>query len=154
MLAETYGIMVYQEQVMRVAQVIGGHSLGGADLLRRAIGKKQVDEMKRQRAIFVKGAVERGMEEDKAGDLFDLMEKFAGYGFNKSHACVYAYVAYGNRVPGIADYPAPFYAANMCLVMDSGDKLKHLIEDCFINNISVLAPDINKSEWEFVPIGI
>ena len=149
-LAETYGIMVYQEQVMRVAQVIGGYSLGGADLLRRAMGKKQVDEMKRQRAIFVKGAVERGMEEDKAGDLFDLMEKFAGYGFNKSHACAYAYVAYQTAYLK-CHYPAPFYAANMCLVMDSGDKLKHLIEDCFINNISVLAPDINKSEWEFVP---
>lgn len=149
-LSETYGIMVYQEQVMRVAQIIGGYSLGGADLLRRAMGKKQVDEMKRQRAIFVKGAVERGMEEDKAGDLFDLMEKFAGYGFNKSHACAYAYVAYQTAYLK-CHYPAPFYAANMCLVMDSGEKLKHLIEDCFANNISVLSPDINKSEWEFVP---
>ena len=149
-LSETYGIMVYQEQVMRVAQVIGGYSLGGADLLRRAMGKKQVEEMKRQRAIFVEGAVKRGMEESKAGDLFDLMEKFAGYGFNKSHACAYAYVAYQTAYLK-CHYPAPFYAANMCLVMDSGEKLKHLIEDCFANNISVLSPDINKSEWEFVP---
>lgn len=149
-LKETYGIMVYQEQVMRVAQIIGGYSLGGADLLRRAMGKKQVDEMKRQRAVFVKGAVERGMAEDKAGDLFDLMEKFAGYGFNKSHACAYSYVAYQTAYLKV-HYPAPFMAANMCLVMDSGEKLKHLIDDCFANEISVLPPDINKSEWEFVP---
>lgn len=149
-LKETYGIMVYQEQVMRVAQIIGGYSLGGADLLRRAMGKKQVDEMKRQRAVFVKGAVERGMAEDKAGDLFDLMEKFAGYGFNKSHACAYSYVAYQTAYLKV-HYPAPFMAANMCLVMDSGEKLKHLIDDCFLNDISVLPPDINKSEWEFVP---
>lgn len=149
-LKETYGIMVYQEQVMRVAQIIGGYSLGGADLLRRAMGKKQVDEMKRQRAVFVKGAVERGMAEDKAGELFDLMEKFAGYGFNKSHACAYSYVAYQTAYLKV-HYPAPFMAANMCLVMDSGEKLKHLIDDCFLNDISVLPPDINKSEWEFVP---
>lgn len=149
-LKETYGIMVYQEQVMRVAQIIGGYSLGGADLLRRAMGKKQVDEMKRQRAVFVKGAVERGMAEDKAGDLFDLMEKFAGYGFNKSHACAYSYVAYQTAYLKV-HYPAPFMAANMCLVMDSGEKLKHLIDDCFANDISVLPPDINKSDWEFVP---
>ena len=149
-LKETYGIMVYQEQVMRVAQIIGGYSLGGADLLRRAMGKKQVDEMKRQRAVFVKGAVERGMSEDKAGDLFDLMEKFAGYGFNKSHACAYSYVAYQTAYLKV-HYPAPFMAANMCLVMDSGEKLKHLIDDCFANDISVLPPDINKSDWEFVP---
>ena len=122
-LKDTYGITVYQEQVMRVAQIIGGYSLGGADLLRRAMGKKQVDEMKRQRAVFVKGAVERGMAEDKAGDLFDLMEKFAGYGFNKSHACAYSYVAYQTAYLKV-HYPAPFMAANMCLVMDSGEKLK------------------------------
>ena len=149
-LKETYGIMVYQEQVMRVAQIIGGYSLGGADLLRRAMGKKQVEEMKRQRVVFVKGAVERGMAEDKAGDLFDLMEKFAGYGFNKSHACAYSYVAYQTAYLKV-HYPAPFMAANMCLVMDSGEKLKHLIDDCFRNGISVLPPDINKSEWEFFP---
>ena len=149
-LKETYGIMVYQEQVMRVAQIIGGYSLGGADLLRRAMGKKQVEEMKCQRVVFVKGAVERGMAEDKAGDLFDLMEKFAGYGFNKSHACAYSYVAYQTAYLKV-HYPAPFMAANMCLVMDSGEKLKHLIDDCFRNGISVLPPDINKSEWEFFP---
>lgn len=149
-LAETYGIMVYQEQVMRVAQIIGGYSLGGADLLRRAMGKKQVDEMKRQRVVFVKGAVERGMAEDKAGDLFDLMEKFAGYGFNKSHACAYSYVAYQTAYLKV-HYPAPFMAANMCLTMDSGEKLKHLIDDCYLNGISVLRPDINESDWKFVP---
>ena len=149
-LKETYGIMVYQEQVMRVAQIIGGYSLGGADLLRRAMGKKQVEEMKRQRVVFVKGAAERGMAEDAAGALFDKMEKFAGYGFNKSHACAYAYVAYQTAYLK-CHYPAPFMAANMCLVMDSGEKLKHLIDDCFLNGISVLPPDINQSEWEFVP---
>lgn len=149
-LKETYGIMVYQEQVMRVAQIIGGYSLGGADLLRRAMGKKQVEEMKRQRVVFVKGALERGMPEDKAGELFDKMEKFAGYGFNKSHACAYAYVAYQTAYLK-RHYPAPFMAANMCLVMDSGEKLKHLIDDCFANGISVLPPDINQSEWEFTP---
>ncbi len=151
-LSETYGIMVYEEQVMRVAQIIGGYSLGGADLLRRAMGKKQVDEMKRQREIFVKGAVERDMPADKAGDLFDLMEKFAGYGFNKSHACAYAYVAYQTAYLK-CHYPAPFFAANMCLVMDSGEKLKGLIEDAFHNNISVLPPDINQSQWKFIPTG-
>ena len=149
-LSETYGIMVYQELVMRVAQIIGGYSLGGADLLRRAMGKKQVDEMKRQRAIFVAGAVERGMEEGKAGDLFDLMEKFAGYGFNKSHACAYAYVAYQTAYMK-RHYPGPFMAANMCLVMDSGEKLKALIDDCLANQMSVLPPDINLSDWEFKP---
>ena len=93
-LKETYGIMVYQEQVMRVAQVVGGYSLGGADLLRRAMGKKNVEEMKRQRAVFIKGAGERGVKESVATEIFDLMEKFAGYGFNKSHAAAYSYVAY------------------------------------------------------------
>ncbi len=97
-LAPTYGIMVYQEQVMQAAQVIGGYTLGGADLLRRAMGKKKVEEMVKQRATFVAGAAEKGIAQQKADEIFDYMEKFAGYGFNKSHAAAYSLVAYPNRL--------------------------------------------------------
>lgn len=147
-LAETYGIMVYQEQVMRVAQVVGGYSLGGADLLRRAMGKKNVDEMKRQRAVFIKGAGERGVTEAVATEIFDLMEKFAGYGFNKSHAAAYSYVAYQTGYLKV-HHTAAFMAANMCMVMDQNEKLKALLDDAQTNGISLLPPDINKSDWFF-----
>lgn len=147
-LKETYGIMVYQEQVMRVAQVIGGYSLGGADLLRRAMGKKNVEEMKRQRAVFVKGAEEHGVKEDVATKIFDLMEKFAGYGFNKSHAAAYSYVAYQTAYLK-AHHPAAFMAANLCMVMDDGEKMKNLINDAKDFDVDLLPPDINQSDWFF-----
>lgn len=147
-LRETYGIMVYQEQVMRVAQVVGGYSLGGADLLRRAMGKKNVEEMKRQRAVFVKGAGERGVSESVATEIFDLMEKFAGYGFNKSHAAAYSYVAYQTAYLKV-HHTAAFMAANLCMVMDQADKMKGLIDDAKHNGVTLLPPDINKSDWFF-----
>lgn len=147
-LAETYGIMVYQEQVMRVAQVVGGYSLGGADLLRRAMGKKNVEEMKRQRAVFTAGAAERGVSEATATEIFNLMEKFAGYGFNKSHAAAYSYVAYQTAYLK-THHVAAFMAANLCMVMDQGDKMKKLIDDAAENGVGLLPPDINKSDWFF-----
>ena len=147
-LEETYGIMVYQEQVMRVAQVIAGYTLGGADLLRRAMGKKQVEEMQRQRAVFIEGAAKKGVEADTAGEIFDLMEKFAGYGFNKSHAAAYSYVAYQTAYLKV-HHTAAFMAANLCMVMDQVDKVYALIEDSKRNGLRILGPDINKSEWFF-----
>ena len=146
-LKETYGIMVYQEQVMRVAQVVGGYSLGGADL-RRAMGKKNVEEMKRQRAVFVKGAAERSVKESVATEIFDLMEKFAGYGFNKSHAAAYSYVAYQTAYLKV-HHTSSFYAANLCMVMDDGDKMNALVTDAKNNGINFLIADINQSDWFF-----
>ncbi len=150
-LAETYGIMVYQEQVMRIAQAIGGYSLGGADLLRRAMGKKKPEEMARHRSIFVEGAARNGMRENVATELFDLMEKFAGYGFNKSHSAAYAVVACQTAYLK-AHHPAAFYAANLSAVMDDTDKVKDLVEDARANGIAVLAPDINAGQWRFEPV--
>lgn len=147
-LAETYGIMVYQEQVMLVARAIGGYSLGGADLLRRAMGKKNVEEMKRQRAVFVKGAAERNVDEATATEIFNLMEKFAGYGFNKSHAAAYSYVAWQTAYLK-AHHTACFTAGNLCLVMDQADKMRALVEDARAMGVTVLPPDINVSEWFF-----
>src|SRR5262249_49583701 len=119
-LAETYGVMAYQEQVMQIAQVIAGYSLGGADLLRRAMGKKKAEEMAQQRDIFVKRAVERGMKDRLANELFDLMEKFAGYGFNKSHSAAYAWVAYQTGYLKV-HHPSAFMAANLSATMDDSD---------------------------------
>ena len=147
-LEETYGIMVYQEQVMRVAQVIGGYSLGGADLLRRAMGKKQVEEMKRQRLVFQEGAAERGVSAEIASQIFDQMEKFAGYGFNKSHAAAYSYVAYQTAYMK-THHTSAFMAANMCVAMDQVTKIKSLVEDTERNGVKVLPPDINQSDWFF-----
>lgn len=147
-LKETYGLMVYQEQVMRVAQVLGGYSLGGADLLRRAMGKKNVEEMKRQRAVFIEGARERGVNEATATEIFNQMEKFAGYGFNKSHAAAYSYVAYQTAYLKV-HHPSAFMAANLCMVMDQGEKMKALLDDAKANGITILPPDINESEWFF-----
>lgn len=147
-LRETYGIMVYQEQVMLVARAIGGYSLGGADLLRRAMGKKNVEEMKRQRAVFVKGAAERNVSEETATEIFNLMEKFAGYGFNKSHAAAYSYVAWQTAYLKV-HYTACFTAGNLCLSMDSGEKMRALAEDARAMGVTVLPPDINISEWFF-----
>jgi DNA polymerase-3 subunit alpha len=150
-LGPTYGVMVYQEQVMQIAQVIGGYTLGRADLLRRAMGKKKVDEMAEQRDIFVAGAESGGLARAKATLLFDQMEKFAGYGFNKSHAAAYALVAY-QTAWFKAHHPAAFMAANLTLVMDDTDKVKSLYEDTVAQGIAILPPDVNASNYRFEPI--
>lgn len=150
-LEETYGIMVYQEQVMQVAQVIGGYSLGGADLLRRAMGKKKPEEMAKHRGIFAEGAAKNGIAPEKANEIFDLMEKFAGYGFNKSHAAAYALLAVQTAWMK-AHYPAEFLAANMSIALDDTDKLKVLVEDAQARGITVLPPDVNASQWRFDPV--
>ncbi|WP_116137255.1 DNA polymerase III subunit alpha [Trinickia diaoshuihuensis] len=150
-LKETYGIMVYQEQVMQMAQIIGGYSLGGADLLRRAMGKKKPEEMAKHREIFAEGAAKNGLTREKSDEIFDLMEKFAGYGFNKSHAAAYALLAYYTAWLK-AHHPAEFMAANMSLAMDDTDKVKILYEDCKANGMAVLPPDINRSAYRFEPV--
>ncbi|MFZ4529151.1 MAG: DNA polymerase III subunit alpha [Undibacterium curvum] len=152
-LSETYGIMVYQEQVMQMAQVVGGYSLGGADLLRRAMGKKKAEEMAEHRKIFREGAAKGGLSEQKADEIFDLMEKFAGYGFNKSHAAAYALLSYHTAYLK-AHHPAAFMAANMSLAMDDTDKVKILVEDAMdICKLKMLPPDINQSDYRFMPVG-
>ena len=152
-LSETYGIMVYQEQVMQMAQVVGGYSLGGADLLRRAMGKKKPEEMAEHRQIFRDGAAKDGLPESKADEIFDLMEKFAGYGFNKSHAAAYALLAYQTAYLK-AHHPAAFMAANLSLAMDDTDKIKILVEDATeICKLTLLPPDINQSDYRFIPVG-
>ncbi len=151
-LSETYGIMVYQEQVMQMAQVIGGYSLGGADLLRRAMGKKKPEEMAQHRLIFREGAAKNGLTEQKADEIFDLMEKFAGYGFNKSHAAAYALLSYYTAYLK-AHFPAEFMAANLSLAMDDTDKVKILVEDALVTcGLSLLPPDINLSVYRFMPV--
>jgi DNA polymerase-3 subunit alpha len=152
-LAPTYGIMVYQEQVMQIAQVIGGYSLGAADLLRRAMGKKLPEEMAQQRDIFVAGAQQNGLARGRAMQLFDLMEKFAGYGFNKSHAAAYALLAYQTAYMK-AHHHAAFTAANMSAVMDDTDKLRQFRDDAVANGLAVLPPDINASVYRFVPVDL
>ncbi len=152
-LSETYGIMVYQEQVMQMAQVVGGYSLGGADLLRRAMGKKKAEEMAEHRQIFRDGAAKDGLSEAKADEIFDLMEKFAGYGFNKSHAAAYALLSYHTAYLK-AHHPAAFMAANLSLAMDDTDKIKILVEDALeVCKLSLLPPDINLSSYRFTPVG-
>jgi len=150
-LGPTYGIMVYQEQVMQIAQVIGGYTLGGADLLRRAMGKKKPEEMAQQRDIFVSGAEKNGLSRAKATQLFDLMEKFAGYGFNKSHAAAYALLAYQTAYMK-AHHAAAFVAANLSAVMDDTDKVRQFYEDGVQNGLTLLPPDINASQYRFVPV--
>ena len=150
-LAPTYGIMVYQEQVMQIAQVIGGYTLGGADLLRRAMGKKKQEEMDAQRDIFVAGAEKNGLARGKATQLFNLMEKFAGYGFNKSHAAAYALLAYQTGYMK-RHHNAAFMAANLSAVMDDTDKVRLFRDDAEANGLRVLPPDINVSDYRFVPV--
>jgi len=151
-LSETYGIMVYQEQVMQAAQVLGGYSLGGADLLRRAMGKKKAEEMAQHRQLFRDGAASNGIGEAKADEIFDLMEKFAGYGFNKSHAAAYSLLAYHTGWLKV-HYTAEFFCANMTVEMDDTDKLKVLFEDAQ-NNFSLTfePPDVNRGGYRFEPI--
>ncbi len=151
-LKSTYGIIVYQEQVMLVAQILAGYSLGAADMLRRAMGKKKPEEMAQQRAIFLDGAARRGADTKVAERLFDLMEKFAEYGFNKSHSAAYALVAYHTAWLK-AYYPAEFMAATMSSEMSDTDKVRIFYEDCRANGLTMLAPDINLSGYRFEPVG-
>jgi DNA polymerase-3 subunit alpha len=150
-LEPTYGVMVYQEQVMQIAQVIGGYTLGAADLLRRAMGKKKKEEMAQQRDVFVAGAEKNGLPRAKAAQLFDLMEKFAGYGFNKSHSAAYALVAYQTAYFK-AHHAAAFMAANLSLVMDDTDKVKALYDDAIEQGLVMLPPDVNASRYRFEPV--
>jgi len=152
-LKPTYGIMVYQEQVMQIAQVIGGYSLGSADLLRRAMGKKLPEEMAQHRGTFVAGAAKNGVSERKANEIFDLMEKFAGYGFNKSHAAAYAVLAYQTAYLK-AHYPAEFMAATLSADMDNTDKMQLLVDDAAANGLEVLPPDIHASDYRFIPVAL
>ncbi|MDB5967259.1 MAG: polymerase alpha subunit, partial [Polaromonas sp.] len=150
MLEETYGIMVYQEQVMQTAQILGGYSLGGADMLRRAMGKKDEKEMATHREIFRKGAGVNGLSQEKADEVFDLMEKFAGYGFNKSHSAAYALLAYHTAWLKV-HYTAEFFAANMTVEMDDTDKLKILFGDAQKMGLQFESPDINRGDYRFEP---
>ena len=150
-LKPTYGVIVYQEQVMQIAQTLGGYTLGSADLLRRAMGKKKAEEMAKHRSIFVEGAVERGVNQKLATDLFNLMEKFAEYGFNKSHSAAYALVAYQTAYLK-AHYPAAFMAATLTADMGDTDKVFSLYDDCLQNDLELLAPDVNQSEYRFLPL--
>ncbi|MGY3232097.1 DNA polymerase-3 subunit alpha [Luteibacter sp. HA06] len=147
-LKETYGIMVYQEQVMQMAQIVGGYTLGGADLLRRAMGKKKAEEMVKHRATFREGAAKDGIDSIKADAIFDLMEKFAGYGFNKSHAAAYALVSYQTAWLK-AHYPAEFMAATISSDMDNTEKAVTFLEETRNIGIKVLPPDVNASDWMF-----
>jgi DNA polymerase-3 subunit alpha len=152
-LSETYGIMVYQEQVMQMAQIVGGYSLGGADMLRRAMGKKKAEEMAEHREIFRAGAAKDGLSTQKADEIFDLMEKFAGYGFNKSHAAAYALLSYHTAYLKV-HHTAAFMAANMSLAMEDTDKIKILVEDSIeVCKLTILPPDVNESQFRFTPEG-
>ncbi len=152
-LKPTYGVIVYQEQVMQIAQVLSGYTLGSADLLRRAMGKKKPEEMAKQRDSFVKGAVARWPEigAAKAGHLFDLIEKFAGYGFNRSHSAAYALIAYHTAWLK-AHYPAAFMAAVLSADMDHTDKVVTMIAECRDMQLKIEPPDINRCSYEFLPI--
>jgi DNA polymerase-3 subunit alpha len=150
-LSETYGIMVYQEQVMQTAQVLGGYSLGAADLLRRAMGKKKAEEMAEHREIFRKGAGVNGLSEEKADEVFDLMEKFAGYGFNKSHAAAYSLLAYHTGWLKV-HFTAEFFCSNMTIEMDDTDKLKVLFEDALKFGMTFDPPDVNRGTHRFEPV--
>lgn len=147
-LEPTYGIMVYQEQVMQAAQYCAGYTLGGADMLRRAMGKKKPEEMVKQRQIFIEGAAQKDIDEATANHIFDYMEKFAGYGFNKSHAAAYALVAYQTAWLK-AYYPSEFMAAVLTSEMQNTDSIVFLIDDCRINDLEVFPPSINMSFYQF-----
>ncbi len=147
-LTPTYGVILYQEQVMQIAQVLANYTLGGADMLRRAMGKKKAEVMAEQRELFMNGAVARGVDADLATRIFDLMEKFAGYGFNKSHSAAYALLSYQTAWLK-THYPAEFMAAVLSADMDNTDKVVGLIEDCHQQGLKVLPPDINRSIYQF-----
>ncbi|MDB4352592.1 DNA polymerase III subunit alpha [Porticoccaceae bacterium] len=147
-LEPTYGIILYQEQVMQIAQEMGGFTLGGADLLRRAMGKKNADEMAKQRMLFIDGAIGKGFTKELATNIFDLMEKFAGYGFNKSHSAAYALVAYQTAWLK-QHYPAQFMAATISSDMDKTDKVVTFIDECRAMNLELLPPDVNGGQFHF-----
>lgn len=147
-LEPTYGVIVYQEQVMQIAQVLAGYTLGGADMLRRAMGKKKPEEMAKQRSVFEEGAKSQGVDPDLAIKIFDLVEKFAGYGFNKSHSAAYAIVSYQTAWLK-AHYPAHFMAATMSSDMDKTDKVVTFIEECRTMKLKLLPPDVNSGEFHF-----
>lgn len=147
-LKSTYGIMIYQEQVMKTAQVMGGYTLGAADLLRRAMGKKIKEEMERHRSIFAAGAEKNGIDNHTANQVFDLMEKFAGYGFNRSHAAAYALISYQTAFLK-ANYRREFYIASMNMDLVNTDKISVFVQDATSSGINILPPDINKSEALF-----
>ena len=138
---------------MQIAQVIGGYTLGAADLLRRAMGKKLPEEMAKQRDIFVAGAEKNGLARHRATQLFDLMEKFAGYGFNKSHAAAYALLAYQTAYMK-AHHAAAFMSANLSAVMDDTDKVRQFRDDAVANGLAILPPDINASGYRFAPVDL
>lgn len=151
-LKDTYGVIIYQEQVMNVARIVAGYTLGQADMLRRAMGKKKADEMAHHRQIFLKGAEERGYNTDKANDLFDKMEKFAEYGFNKSHAVAYSVISY--QTAFLKNYyPSAFFAALLSSELGNMDKITQYIGDAKHFDIEVLPPDVNESIWHFNVIG-
>jgi DNA polymerase-3 subunit alpha len=150
-LSPTYGVIVYQEQVMQISQIIGGYTLGGADLLRRAMGKKKAEEMAKHREIFSRGAEEKGYGAALAMRLFDLMEKFAEYGFNKSHTAAYAVVSYQTAWLK-AHHTSAFMAATLSSELDNTDQLKIFYEDTLANGVKVLAPDVNLSNYRFEPV--
>jgi DNA polymerase-3 subunit alpha len=147
-LKPTYGVIVYQEQVMQIAQELAGYSLGSADLLRRAMGKKKLEEMEKQREFFAEGAKNKGIDPTLAMKIFDLVEKFAGYGFNKSHSAAYALVSYQTAWLK-AHYPAHFMAATMSSDMDKTDKVVVFIEECRSMGLTLLPPDVNRGELKF-----
>ncbi|WP_027597072.1 DNA polymerase III subunit alpha [Pseudomonas sp. MOIL14HWK12:I2] len=147
-LAPTYGIILYQEQVMQIAQVMGGYTLGQADMLRRAMGKKKPEEMAKQRGGFIEGCTNNGIDADLAGNIFDLVEKFAGYGFNKSHSAAYGLVSYQTAWLK-THYPAPFMAAVLSADMHNTDKVVILIEECRHMKLRIDTPDVNISEFKF-----
>ncbi|MDP7521905.1 MAG: DNA polymerase III subunit alpha, partial [Arenicellales bacterium] len=150
-LSQTYGVILYQEQVMLIAQVLAGYTLGAADLLRQAMGKKKPEEMSRQGEIFRDGAKERGIDERIAKHIFDLMEKFAGYGFNKSHSAAYALVSYQTAWLK-SHYPAPFLAASLSADMENTDKVVVLVNECRNFSIEVVRPDVNRCFYRFFPV--
>lgn len=147
-LKETYGVIVYQEQVMEIARVLAGYSLGAADILRRAMGKKIKEEMDKQRAIFVEGAIRNGVDANQAGEIFDLVDKFAGYGFNKSHAAAYALISYQTAYLK-ANFPVEFLTASINLEIDNSEKINIFLQVARDHGIKVLAPDVNKSDAIF-----
>jgi len=147
-LGNTYGVIVYQEQVMQISQVLAGYTLGGADMLRRAMGKKKPEEMAKQREIFVTGATNRGIDPQVSGGIFDLMEKFAGYGFNKSHSAAYGVVAYHTAWLK-AHYPAEFMSAVLTSEMQNTDNVVFIIDDCRGLGLTILPPNVNLSDFRF-----
>ena len=150
-LEPTYGVILYQEQVMQIAQVLAGYTLGGADMLRRAMGKKKPEEMAKQRSVFKEGAISINVDGDLAMKIFDLVEKFAGYGFNKSHSAAYALVSYQSAWLK-THYPAEFMAAQISSDMDNTEKVVHMINECYSMGLEVDVPNINEGHIHFKPV--